>query len=154
MKIIKERLFNEYGGFSDKRIKSLDKGHIFIVDDRTDGDVGADGQLYSYFCLIFADVKSGEEVEVSLSKNLPIGKDVKNWIKNNDCEFIDDPYRSLVFTVSKENLHILNELSNSISNIVKPGAPRYKVSNYKYVCPRTADSLQRLSGALCSIWNT
>ncbi|MBN4078691.1 hypothetical protein JYT96_01655 [Gammaproteobacteria bacterium AH-315-C21] len=154
MNIIKEKLFDEYGGFSDKRIKSLDKGHIFIVDDRSDGDVGADKQLYSYFCLIFADVKSEEEIEVSLRKNVPIGKSVSNWIENNDCVYSEVPDKSLVFNVNKENVNILNELASSISEIVKPGAPRYTTANYQYVCPRTAGSLERLSDILQSIWRT
>ena len=35
---LKQVLFNAYGGFADKRIKTLDKGALFIVDDRTPSD--------------------------------------------------------------------------------------------------------------------
>jgi len=46
---LKKALFEAYGGFADKRIKKLESGSIFVVDDRSDGDRGADGKLYGYF---------------------------------------------------------------------------------------------------------
>ena len=33
--MLKRKLFDEYGGFRDKRIKNLDQGERFIIDDRS-----------------------------------------------------------------------------------------------------------------------
>ena len=61
MKSLKQVLFEKYGGFADKRIKSLNKSNIFIADDRTPGDVGADHKLLSYFCTIFINTQSATQ---------------------------------------------------------------------------------------------
>jgi len=43
---LKEALLAEYGSFVDKRVKTIDRGDRFIVDDQTRNDFGADKQLY------------------------------------------------------------------------------------------------------------
>ena len=64
LNVLKRKLFDEYGGFRDKRIKNLDQGERFIIDDRSPTqDFGSQG-LYSYFCEIFADVISEGKVRV------------------------------------------------------------------------------------------
>ena len=35
LNVLIRKLFDEYGGFFDKRIKNLDKGERFIIDDRS-----------------------------------------------------------------------------------------------------------------------
>ena len=83
MKPLKQVLFEKYGGFADKRIKNLDKSNIFIADDRTPGDVGADRQLLSYFCTIFINTQSSTQPRVELRGNVPTSTAVKSWIKKN-----------------------------------------------------------------------
>ena len=56
MRPLKQALLDQYGHFADKRIKNNDRGSLFIVDDRGPGDHGADGKLFLWFCVIFAEV--------------------------------------------------------------------------------------------------
>lgn len=44
---LKKHLFDAYKGFSDKRIKNLNKGNTFIIDDRSPKDIDSKGGLYS-----------------------------------------------------------------------------------------------------------
>jgi hypothetical protein len=153
MSKLKRTLFDEYNGFADKRIKNLDRGNRFIVDDRVESDVGADRKLLSYFCMIFAEVLSETEVRVLLHGNVPVGERVRKWISAHGGDMQDTGLReSLTFTVTKDRLGILGELAEAVESIVAPGAPRYEVKSYKYVCPRTAHSLRRLKQTLDRAW--
>jgi len=150
---LKKALFEAYGGFADKRIKKLESGSIFVVDDRSDGDRGADGKLYGYFCLIFAEVRSNSEVLVTLSGNVPMGSSVRIWITKHEASLREGVDRLLSFVVSKkEGTSKLSTLADAIASIVARGA-RYDVKSHKYVCPRTADSLQRLDKVLRKAWS-
>lgn len=150
---LKKKLFDEYGGFADKRIKNLDKGQCFIVDDRSPRDFGADQRLYSYFCSVSADVLADDRVQVILSGNVPISQSVDDWAVKYQVRKTDDISSSLSFIIERENESILNELAECIDAIVAPGK-RYDTPNYKYVCPRTAKSLRRLANVLSDYWST
>lgn len=153
MSRLKRTLFDEYNGFADKRIKRLDRGSTFIVDDRAESDVGADRHLLSYFCMIFAEVLSATEVKVSLCGNVPIGEGVRRWISSHACEMhAVGVQQSLSFMVAEGRQDSLGELANAIETVVAPSAPRYEVKSYKYVCPRTARSLRRLERTLDTAW--
>jgi hypothetical protein len=145
---LKQHLFDEYSGFADKRIKNLDKADTFIVDDRGDTDNASDGSLYSYFCMIFAKVVSPDTVEVQLIGNIPMGPAVSAWIDQHRPELRDGMQASMSFRTSIGEEGKLDDLGAAIRSIVRPGGPRYKVASYKYVCPRTADSLDRLARTL------
>lgn len=151
MPILKKLLFDTYGGFADKRIKDLSKGNIFIVDDRTRDDEGARG-LYSSFCMIFADVRSNNEVAVRLQGNVPIGGQVQEWLDEHDLEIEDSElHKSLVLVITPGGQNMLDELARAIERITAPGR-RYTVKSYKYVCPRTAGALKRLKRTLDKAW--
>ncbi|QDU45221.1 hypothetical protein Mal52_37120 [Symmachiella dynata] len=155
MNELKRIFFDAYGGFADKRLKNLEKGSTFIVDDRDDRDNGADRKLYSYFCMIFADVTANTKITVTLSGNVPKGKRVRAWLKTNRLEINSSGFQSrLVFSVSDGGQSILGDLADAIESIVAPSAQRYSVANYKYVCPRTATSLRRLKKLLDGAWDT
>lgn len=149
---LKKKLFDEYDGFADKRIKNLDKGQRFIVDDRSPRDFGARG-LYSYFCSVFADVLADDRVQVVLSGNVPASQGVDDWAAKYQARKNDGISSSLSFIVERGNESTLNELAECIDGIVAPGK-RYDTSNYKYVCPRTAKSLRRLANVLSDYWST
>ena len=149
---LKELLFKEYGGFSDKRIKSLRRGNSFIIDDRLESDIGADRQPLSYFCMMFAEVVSGQSLKVTLQGNIPMGPKVRAWIRQHAEKFNDDVQGGLEFTIEKGQQPRLSSLATAFRDIVAPGK-RYSVSNYKYVCPRTADSLERLKKVLDGAWS-
>jgi hypothetical protein len=148
---LKSVLFDEYGGFADRRIRNFQKGHIFIVDDRASRDIGANRELYSYFCPIYADVITDDMVEVRLSGNVPGGPSVTNWIARHNPSS-RSPF--LEFRVARGKQKMLGDLASGMRAIVRRGAPRYDVASYKHVCPRTAASLDRLERVLDRAWKT
>ena len=145
---LKQHLFDQYGGFADKRVKNLEKADRFIVDARRETDSASDGNLYSYFCKVFAEVASPDAVEVQLIDNIPMGAAVSAWIEQYDPTLRDGNQASMSFPVAVGQEGKLDELAAAFRSIVRPGAPRYQVANYKYVCPRTAGSLDRLASVL------
>jgi|HubBroStandDraft_1064217.scaffolds.fasta_scaffold37320_3 hypothetical protein len=148
---LKKILYEEYEGFADKRIKHLDRGSMFIVDDRTPGDSGADKKLFLWFCSIFAEVISGSEVKIALRGGVPTGASVNSWIARNKKRLAVQPNGELSFTIKRGQEQKLIELGDAIITIVA-GGNRYAVNAYKYVCPRTARSLKRLATTLGRAW--
>ena len=146
--ILKKELFSTFGGFADKRIKNLDRSSLYIIDDRSEGDVGADGKLYSYFCMMFATAKDGGAVQVELRGNVPNSSGVADWFEKNNTA---GEANQFVFEIKTGEQHKLETLAKAFEDIVARGR-RYPVSNYKYVCPRVAYSLRELRGALDRAW--
>jgi hypothetical protein len=170
VKTLKKILFDEYKGFSDKRITNLDRGTRFTIDDRGEHDHDAKGELYLWFCTMHADVLSPpaqltlggqhrtdgpaiDAVRVLLG-NVPKSHGVRAWITANSATVQEAETRSsLEFDVIKGKQGILRDLAAAIRAIVAPGAGYYEVDSYKYVCPRTAASLERLAKTLDSAWS-
>lgn len=144
MRELKQALLAEYGSFADKRIKNIDTGHLFIVDDREGGDVG-----YLWFCMVFADVQDANTVKVSLAQGVPYGPSVDEWCRKTG---VAAGKKAIEFTVTSATLERLTSLGNALQQIVRPGA-RYEEAAFKYVCPRTARSLERLASTLARAWN-
>lgn len=149
---LKRKLFDEYDGFADKRIKKLESGSIFIADDRTTGDQGADKQLFLWFCRIFVEVTSESAVTVSLMGGIPLSAEVRAWISKNDFEFTEAPQPRLLLPLMPSRESKLRELASLFKQIVLP-TKHYAVPAYKYVCPRTAHSLTRLANVLSATWS-
>ena len=152
MDSLKHVLFEEYRGFADKRIKNFEKGSIFIVDDREQRDEGAGGNSLSYFCMVFAEVLSPTHLKVTLHGNVPKGVAVETWIKEHESSLLENENKTLEFEVVKGQQANLRALARAIRSIVAPGARRYSVPSYKYVCPRTVGSLDRLANTLDRAW--
>ncbi len=150
---LKKHLFHCYGSFADKRIKDLKKSATFIVDDRDASDFNSQSKLYSYFCMIFVHVKSADSVEVDLRGNVPMTKGVEDWIEKAGADYTEGNQSSLTFLIVPGHEHRLEHLADRVEAIVRPGAPRYTVRSYKYVCPRTAGSLRRLAENLREHWS-
>jgi hypothetical protein len=145
---LKQSLLSEYGHFSDQRLRKIDSGSLFIVDDRTKSDHGADQKLYSWFCLIFAEVVEPSAVQVRMRGGIPRSAAVEKWIEHNGAA---DEKQGLSFLVTPDNVGKLFLLAKVVRSIVQ--AP-YPVKAYKYVCPRTAASLERLHATLLRHWAT
>lgn len=147
---LKAHLFEVYGGFADKRIKKLEKSDLFIVDDRDPKhDQGADGKLYPWFCLMFAQVMSPKLVHLRMWGGVPTSAAIEKWINTGNGAPTDSPPGMLV-PVELGQEDKLRTLAKLMDDIVKPGAPRYAEKSYKYVCPRTAAALRRLADAIAS----
>lgn len=145
--VLKKALLAEYGSFADKRIKKLETGHVFVVDDRGRPDAAADGSLYGWFCMIFADVVSENDVEVTLH-NMPIDDAVRAWAQTHRAKLdVRGTSPRLSVVVTSGTAGSLDELALAIEAIVTPGRA-YSTAAFKYVCPRTATSLRRLGATL------
>lgn len=144
---LKQALYDEYGGFADKRLKNISNDAEFIVDDRTHRDFGSDKKLYPWFCMMFVRVKAKDRIHVRLLKNVPQGVRVSSWAAKHKATL--EP-RALCFDVTPADLQKLSELGQALVSIVEHGG--YTESSYKYVCPRTAKSLMRLEKFLTLHW--
>lgn len=147
---LKRQLFDAYDGFADKRYKRLENDAPFIVDDRGRGDYDARGQLFLWFCQIFAFVEDGDSVRLSLIGGVPQSDAVSQWYAEHNAEEKTSSIKSTVeINVTPDNLDNLPDLANRFAAIIKR---RYGVPAYKYVVPRTRDSLIRLHGVLSAAW--
>lgn len=148
---LKAVLFETYGGFADKRVKKLDNASTFLVDDRDEGGViGADRKPLSWFCHIYADAVSDDELRVRLA-NVPTNAKVEKWGAKNGTTPTHGMQPSLQFTVHRGKQALLDELATLMRGIVAPGA-RYDTNYYMYSCPRVAKSLEKLKTALDKAW--
>ena len=149
---LKQHLFNTYNGFTDKRIKSLDRSDVFTADDRGKGsDFDAKRQLFYWFCQIYVRVIDDYSVAVELIDRggVPSNPEVSNLLASWNAEMEETRVR---FVVDENSTARLEAIATGLKDIVSPGK-RYSTNWYKYVCPRTAESLLRLKAALSDYWN-
>lgn len=145
---LRRHLYDCYGSFADKRIKRIEKARTFIGDTRDEGGIASDGSLYGWFCGILVDVDSDTEVCVTLFGNIPRSSSVDDVFEKLG---VSVSASRIEFEINKERVPILRELAEKIASIVAPGR-FYSTPNYKYMCPRTAESLRKLAGYLEGYW--
>lgn len=145
---LKQKLFDAYNGFADKRVKSLDKERLFIIDDRREADQDAVGKLFLWFCQMFADVVDKHTVKIIMRGDVPDGPLVAKWLAENGAEKSNF---GLEIVVHRGEQDRLSDLAVGFRAIVRPGA-RYNVKSYKYVCPRVAGSLDKFRRVLSDAW--
>ena len=145
---LRRHLYDCYGSFADRRVKRIEKGRTFIGDTRDEGGIASDGSLYGWFCGISVDVDSNTEVYLTLSGNIPRSPSVDTIFEKLG---VAPNALRIEFKINKERVPILRELADNIASIVAPGR-RYSTPNYKYMCPRTSDSLRKLAGYLEEYW--
>lgn len=146
---LKQVLFDAYGGFADKRVNNLEKGRLFIIDDRGPGDEDATGKLFLWFCQTFAEVIDQDAVKVTMRGGVPDGPLVTKWFAENGAE---NTNFGREFIVRRGDEGGLADLASAFRAIVRPGA-RYPVKSYKFVCPRVAAALDRLREVLARAWS-
>lgn len=147
LRALKQALLNEYGHFADKRIKKIDSGDRFIVDGRTRSDIGSDGAVYGWFCSMFLEVVSEDEVVLSII-NCPSHHSVEKWFSEHASVF---GRGGQTIVIRKGEHPILRTLSSRVNGITADGA-RYGVRHYKYAVPRVVESLDRLWKVLNESW--
>lgn len=145
---LKQALFDAYGGFADKRIKNLERGDTFIVDDRGRNDYGADKSLFGWFVQVFLQVIDADTVKLSFRGELPSSKATEDWFGGHGAEVTNFGREVLVECGGQADL---TALANAIAAIVAPGT-RYPVRAWKYVAPRTAGTLRKVSRVLTQVW--
>lgn len=152
MSALKQALFDEYGGFADKRYKKLTSSNVFAIDGRTSTDVASDGKLYGWFCAAFADTSTEPAIKVRLVSNVPDAPEVRAWVTRYGASRTTSPEQVLEFTVAPGEQRKLLNLAVAFESIVRPGR-RYRVASYKHVCPRLGKALRRLEAVLTKQWS-
>lgn len=147
---LKGLLVDAYGGFADKRYKKVENDATFIVDDRGRGDYDARGLLFLWFCQMFAFVDEADSVQLRLINGVPQSDAVSQWYAEHGA---DEQTSSSLYTVeidvTPDNIDDLPDLASRFAAIIKR---RYDERAYKYVVPRTCDSLMRFHGVLSKAW--
>ena len=144
---LKQRLFDAYGGFADKRYRDIDREAPFIVDDRTKGDLDARGHLFLWFCQMFATVTAPDRVHLLLRGGTPENKAVAAWFESHGAERIAG---GIGFDIVPDTIADLEDLAQRFESIIRS---RYDTKAYKYVVPRVAASVRRLRDVLDEAWN-
>lgn len=144
---LKQHLFEAYGGFADKRIRNIERDEPFIVDDRGEGDYDARKQLFLWFTLMFANVRSATEVELIFRGGTPESQEVNTWFTKHDANRNGN---SISVMLNPENFSDLDGLAVSVERITRK---RYDTPAYKYVVPRVAGSIRQFCHVLGKAWS-
>jgi len=143
-------LLEWYGEFADRRTRHVTKGRRFIANSRTDDSgLTSGGEFYGWYCGIWVDVESEDEVLIILEMNIPKSLAVDATLTKLE---VVRGFQSARFRIRPETLSLLYRLADQIGEIVAPGL-RYPEPTYKYMCPTTAASLKRLANYLSRFWN-
>ncbi len=137
----KKYLFDEYGGFGDKRVKDITKDCPFKIDDQSKDDKP------EHFCGIFISVVEGTIFELHLTNNAPFNSKLKKMIESKGGEVCHGDYNSIRVKLNSKDHDFVLKLSDEIKGLVAPGK-RYSNPNWKWSCPRTANSLKHFSKVL------
>lgn len=139
---LKQFLYDEYGGFGDKRVKDISSDYPFKIDDQSQQDA------HDLFCGIFVRVIAKDRFERSLSNNAPLNSTIKSLVQSKGGKFSTFENKSHIeVDLSVTDIEFIRDLSNLIAGLVSPGK-RYKNQNWKWLCPRTTASLDRLVNLL------
>jgi len=142
MNKIKRYLFNQYGGFGDKRIKDINKDYPFKIDDQTEHD------NHDQFCGVFVRVIDDTNFELDLTNNAPPSPRIKALVESKGGKVqAESGYSSINVKLTLEDHDFIEQLSDEIGNLVSPGR-KYGDPNWKWLCPRTAVSLRRFADVL------
>jgi hypothetical protein len=150
-------LCDEYEGFSDKRLKRLDKSDLFRVDDRQPRHFGADRKLFYWFGELYVTTLDDYSVEVELIGAVPISSEITNLLTrwNAEVNHSDATARvdHVTFGVDEGSTDRLEALATALKAIVAAGR-RYPVEFkwYKHTCPQITESLLRLKVVLDGYW--
>jgi hypothetical protein len=144
---LKAVLFDAYDGFGDKRYKDKTRDLPFIVDDRTEGDTDARGQLFLWFCQIFVNVEAADRVKVSLRGGVPESAGVAAWLADHGAEQTNFGTQILI---TPQNIDSLDDLISRFAAITKKP---YDTRAYKFVVPRLCHSLKQLKKVLVGAWS-
>jgi hypothetical protein len=115
------------------------------IDDENTGDV------HLGFCQIHATFADPEAANFTLELyNAPHDATVQELIAAHGGQFkADDQGATIVVPLNAKNAALIRQLAKAIRRVVGRGR-RYPVPNWKWICPRTAASLERLADHLAA----
>lgn len=134
---LKEFLFAQYGRPLDR---SAPKQSL-VVDDFSSSD-----QSHS-FCHLSVELDDSEAFRLKI-QNAPVSAPLREFVESRGWSIQETVYGPIIVIdlVVRESV-VISELAKAVGRQVGRGR-RYDNPNWKWVCPRTADSLKRLAQAL------
>jgi hypothetical protein len=139
---LKKYLFDHYGGYADKRVKDFRKEYPFKIDDQSDNDSP------DRFCSIFVKVTGADRFNLSLDNKAPVTPAIKDLVEKHGGKiYCNGERKHIEIDLSVEDVNFIKKLSRSINALVAPGT-YYEDRNLRWLCPRTADSLERFANVL------
>ena len=138
-RMLKALLLLVYGGTAANETKDKHRKTIIKVDDRNRNDV------YTGFCHIHA-IFSGSEDKFTLQLiNAPLNQEVQELVQQYGGQFVSPGQgEGIQFSLRARDHQMVVNLARVIHRVIRRGQ-QYSDRNWRWICPRTADSLERLA---------
>jgi len=136
----RDHLPDAYGGFADRRFKDRDLDRAIKIDDRDATDV------YPYFCSIFVSVpvRTGETLRLTL-QHAPSSPEVVELVEELGSTVHPADFGvTITLTLKASQGPAIKRLARAIKAVGGRGRS-YDDPNLRWICPRTANSLMKLS---------
>jgi hypothetical protein len=139
---LQDYLVEQYLAPEDQNIFTICPGEPIKVDDQSDKDVD------HLFCKMSVTISKYvvNQFELKLS-NAPFTEDIRDEINEGDAEITYNENKltaDIRITASTRDVTYIRNLAKVFRKTTGRGA-NYLDANWKWVCPRTADSLDRLA---------
>lgn len=136
---LRDYLLDVYGGYADRRIKDRSMDRDIKIDDKGPHDV------YPFFCNIFARVPDRNDDRLVLTlQNCPCSPEVMSIVERQGGTIRPSEHGpTITFAIHNNHVFTIARLSLAIANLVK-SRRKYTNRNWKWICTRTAGSLDRL----------
>jgi hypothetical protein len=136
---LRDHLLDHFGGYADKRIRDRSLDRPIQIDDKGPHDV------YPHFCTISARVpdRTGETLVLTL-QNCPCNDQVMSLVEKRGGTIIPSEHGPTIkLPITGNLISTVAGLSHAISRMTMRRR-KYPDPNWKWICPRTARSLDRL----------
>ncbi|REJ91779.1 MAG: hypothetical protein DWQ35_13835 [Planctomycetota bacterium] len=135
---LKRFLFDRYGGFANKKLKDVERDEAFQIDDFGPED------RYHLCCHIQLRVNGDNAFELSL-ENIPTNRELSELIALRGPNIADGDFgTNISLQLNLADIGFLRDLARVVRRITRRGQ-RYNNPNWKWVCRRTGESLERLA---------
>ena len=140
---LRDFLLDAYGGFADRRCTDRSQDLPIKIDDKGDHDV------FPFFCTISVRVpeRNGDSLVLTL-QYAPLNADARELIETQGSAFENTPPgTTITLQLRVTSVTFIRKLARIIRNSVGRGK-RYANPNWKWMCGRTGDSLDRFADVL------
>jgi len=138
---LKQFLFDQYDGFRDKRARNPNLNRPVQIDNR-------DGDTSSSFCDMDVTVSHHQDNTFTLEmRQAPQDEAVKGLIERNGGHWEPGVPATLInvrMNLKVSDAPLLRKLAKAIRRVTARGQT-YPESNWKWVCPRTAEALENFA---------
>jgi hypothetical protein len=151
---LKKRLFDSYGGFTDRRIKNLGKGDTFTIYGREATDFDDHDRAYSSLRKATVKVRDATTVDLHIERSLAAFGQVRRQAPALGGSIPREEISTLDMRVTPGELNRLEELATPCHALAQRRAPECGMRSYKPVCSPADKSLLRLWAILQEQWGS